>query len=258
MKLRYILCTAISIPVFLILLWFFAVPDKLIKERMIDAVAKSGDGSISLSFAGFKKGVFFNIHAENLYLNLDNKRAIHITDFVCNFTPRYLISKQIAFSIAGKIGTGNIDGIVKLPHDSRITVDRVELNAVPYLTGIGIESKGYLSAYITIKKDTANIVFEVPDLGIQDSALTMIPFVDTFRKMQGALAVKGNVIHVDSVSLEGDKGYARLKGDITNGVMNLSLELMPAADKLNTVESMLIGKYIVSPGYYVIPIKGPL
>ena len=37
--------------------------------------------------------------------------------------------------------------------------------------------------------------------------------------------------------------------------MDLLLELMPDTDQLDTMELMLIGKYIVSPGYYVIPIK---
>jgi hypothetical protein len=38
--------------------------------------------------------------------------------------------------------------------------------------------------------------------------------------------------------------------------MDLVIELMPDRDKLNALESMMIGKYIVSPGYYVVPIKG--
>jgi len=40
--------------------------------------------------------------------------------------------------------------------------------------------------------------------------------------------------------------------------MNLKLELMPDQDKLSDIESMLIGKYQVSPGYYAIPVRGPV
>ena len=72
------------------------------------------------------------------------------------------------------------------------------------------------------------------------------------------VAIKNNIITFDSVSLEGDKGYARLKGRITNGYMNMALEIMPEAGKLTSLEKMLIGKYIVSPGYYVVPLKGPV
>ncbi len=100
--------------------------------------------------------------------------------------------------------------------------------------------------------------FEIPDLDIAESALSVIPFLNTFHKIQGALSIKNNIITFDSVSLEGEKGYARLKGRITNGYMNLSLEVMPEAGKLTSLEEMLIGKYIVSPGYYVVPLKGPV
>ena len=70
--------------------------------------------------------------------------------------------------------------------------------------------------------------------------------------------IENSIIKITSISLEGDKGYARLKGDITNRRMDLSLELMPDENKLSTGESMLIGRHIVSPGYYVIPIKKSL
>ncbi len=67
---------------------------------------------------------------------------------------------------------------------------------------------------------------DVPDLSIGDDS-TVIPLLNTFRKLRGSLSVKGNTVMIDSVSLEGEKGYARLKGDIKNGVTDLSLELMP-------------------------------
>ena len=70
--------------------------------------------------------------------------------------------------------------------------------------------------------------------------------------------LNGNDLQVDSISLEGEKGFARLKGKINNGLADMTLELMPLKDSLNTLESMLIGKYIVSPGFYEIPINGPL
>ena len=72
------------------------------------------------------------------------------------------------------------------------------------------------------------------------------------------LHLQANTIKIPSISLEGDKGYARIKGDITDGFMNLILELMPSTDELQPIESMLISKYQISPGYYVIPIEGPL
>lgn len=254
-KIRNILYVATGIPVFIILLWFFAIPDNLIEERIEDAVAMSGN--MSLSISGLKKGIFFALYADDLNLKIDNKPALNITGFASNFRPRYLSGGQIAFAITGKIGTGDLDGIIKLPRTGSIKIDRAELSAIPYLMQFGIKIDGNVYADIDINNDLLKVTFEVPDLNIDDTS-SVFPLLNTFQKLQGALSIKGNTIKVDSISLEGEKGFARLKGDITNGVMNLVLELMPDTRKLNVMETMLIGKYIVSPGYYIVPIKGPL
>ena len=105
-----------------------------------------------------------------------------------------------------------------------------------------------------LKNNFLTVAFKVPDLDIDDSD-SVIPLLNTFHRLQGSLSIENSIIKITSISLEGDKGYARLKGDIANRRLNLSLELMPDENKLSTGESMLIGRYIVSPGYYVIPIR---
>ena len=257
-KLRTVLIIIICIPIFIILIWLFAVPEDLIKEQIDDALAQSGNNNISLSIDGMSKGLLLSLNADRLNMGLDGKPAVKVTDFRCSFTTRYLANMELGFLINGKIGAGDVDGYFKLPVDGKIHIDRAELNAIPYLTGLGIDINGSLSSDIIIKDQSVMVEFEIPDLDIAESALSVIPFLNTFHKIQGALSIKNNLITFDSVSLEGDKGYARLKGRISNGYMNLALEVMPEAGKLTSLEKMLIGKYIVSPGYYVVPIKGPV
>lgn len=255
-KFRNILYVLIGAPVFLILLWLIAIPDDLIRKSIEDAVAHSGK-NMGLSVNGFKKGIFFTVHADSLDLKIGGKTALTINDFTGNFSPRYLTGLQPGFTIKGKIGTGDINGVIKLPLEGKIRIDRAELRAVPYLKQFNMDIYGSVSSNISIKKDIVEIIFNVPDLKIDDSA-SVVPLLNTFSRLQGALSLKGNMIKADSISLEGDKGYARLKGNIAGNVMHLTLELMPAAGKLSTMESMLIGKYTVSPGYYAVPIEGPV
>ena len=257
MKFRNILYILIGIPIFIMLTWYFAVPIDLIHERIKDSISNSTGADINATITGLRKGVLLSLHADTLDLSIDEKPALNIEDLSVIFNPGYLLKKQLAFWIMGKIGGGSINGLVKLPARGEIKIERAELNAVPYLTRFSITVNGHVFSSISIKDNAAKIIFKVPDLIIDDSA-SVIPLLNTFRKLQGALSLNENNMKVDSISLEGEKGYARLKGDITNGVMNLSLELMPVKDRLNAMESMLIGKYIVSPGYYIIPIKGPL
>ena len=253
-KARYIFYVLIGIPVLLILIWIVAIPENVLQDRIERAVTNSGRSNLSLSFEEFRKGLFFNLYADSLNLKIDDKPALRVTDFKSNFSPRYLTGRELAFAITGKIGTGSISGILKLPVDGKIVIERAELNSIPYLTQFGLDINGYVSSEIKIRNESLNIIFNIPDLHIDDNA-SMIPLLNTFRKLQGALSIENNTIKIDSVSLDGEKGYARLKGSIINGKINLTLEVMPDEDKLTTVESMLIGKYIVSPGYYVIPIR---
>lgn len=257
-KLRVSLIILICIPLFFILAWLFAVPEDLIREQIDNALARSGNSNISLFFNGMHKGPFLSLNADSLNMEIDGKPAVSVTNFKCKFTPRYLSDIKLGFRIKGEIGTGDIDGYIKLPVDGKIHIEKAELNSIPYLTSLGLDINGSLSSDITINSESVTVQFEIPDLDIAESALSVIPFLNTFHKLQGALSVKDNIITFNSVSLEGDKGYARLKGMIRNGYMNMSLEIMPDAGKLTSLEKMLIGKYIVSPGYYVVPIKGPV
>jgi type II secretion system protein N len=256
-KPRHILYLILFIPVFIILVWFFAVPEELIRSRIEDAISVAGQGKVTASLKGFKKGLFLTVHADSLDLDLDGTPALTISNIAGCFKASYLIKRQIAFSFRGNIGTGNINSLLTYPANGKIEVEKADLNDIPYLTHLGIKTNGHVSAAILLKNDGAQVAFQVPDMDLRESTI-LIPFINSFHRIHGALSVSGNDIKLESVSLEGDKGYARLKGDIRNNIMDLRLELMPAMEKLSSVESMLIGKYIISPGYYVLPIKGPM
>jgi hypothetical protein len=105
---------------------------------------------------------------------------------------------------------------------------------------------------------TAKVVFEIPDLNIQEYNKIASPLLSSFHTVQGVLNIVNDKIRIESLGIEGEKGYARVKGDITAGFMNLTLELMPSAGKLSPAELMLIDSYRQSPGYYVIPLKNHL
>jgi hypothetical protein len=82
--------------------------------------------------------------------------------------------------------------------------------------------------------------------------------IDSFRKVQGLITLSGNSVTINSLSLDGDRAYARAKGNIINGSADMTFELMPEFRKLEDFEKLLIKKYESSPGHYVIPFKGRL
>lgn len=256
-RFRNLLYLAIGIPGFIVLTWLFALPDSLIKMTIEDSISSQGKSNINASIEGLRKGLFFTVYADSLELEIDKTTALRITDISSKINPLYLLKKQLAFSIKGKIGTGDIKGFFKLPERGSLKIEGAEINAIPYLASVGFGGSGLISAHLNLTNNTIDVIFKIPDADIHVSAMGIPLPINSFRKIQGALTLKENTIKVTSISLEGDRGYARLKGNVTSGFMNLILELMPSAGKLKPIESMLIGKYKISPGYYVIPIKGP-
>jgi hypothetical protein len=64
---------------------------------------------------------------------------------------------------------------------------------------------------------------------------------------------------VQSISLEGPGIFARAKGSIKAGMLDVKLELMPEETAVpGHLLTAVIGQYRVSRGYYVIPIKTAL
>lgn len=257
MKLLNFLYAITGLAVFIILVWLFAVPNELMREKVENAVSHAGDGSLTLSIDGIRKGIFFSLYADAINLSIDNKPALSINDLSINFTPRHLNTGELAFLVRGKIGTGTIEGTLKLPMKGSFKIDKADLDSIPYLKRFGIAIGGHLSSSIKLNNEKVEAVFNVPDLDIRNSVVTVIPLINTFRRMQGSVQLNGNDLRIDSISLEGEKGFARLKGQIKKGLADMVLELMPVEQKLNALESMIIGKYVVSPGYYVVPINGP-
>lgn len=257
-KCRNILLLIIGIPVFILLLWLIALPDSVIKTTIENSISNNGRLNINPSIKGLRKGLFFTVYADSLELKIDKKTALIITDISSRINPLYLFKRQFAFSVRGKIGKGDIEGHFKLSESGSLKIDKAEFSSIPYLASAGLHGKGLISARLNLKNNIMDAVFEIPDADIRSSTMAIPMPISSFRKIQGALQLQGNTIKITSISLDSDKGYARIKGEVINGTMDLSLELMPSAGKLEPIESILISKYQISPGYYVIPIKGPI
>jgi hypothetical protein len=237
-KLRYLLYAGIIIPVFFVSFWLIVLPDSFIKTRIENSISNYGNPETEVIVRGLKKGIFFTVFADRIEFKKQDTVVLIITDISSRINPLYLFKKQVAFSVRG--------------------IDGAEINAIPYIQSLGLKVSGLVSAHINFKNNNADVYFKTSHVDIEDT-ITEIPLpFHSFQTIQGVLHLQANTINVPSISLEGDKGYARIKGDITDGFMNLILELMPSTDELQPIESMLISKYQISPGYYVIPIEGPL
>ncbi len=254
-KTSYLVTAAI---LFIVLTWLIVIPDDLIRSKIEDSISDSIGHGFNASINGLRKTLFFSIHADSLVIKIAEKEIIKISGLTMRFNPLYLFKKRLRLYVNGKVGDGEVYGDLIPPEKGILNINRVELNAITYLNHMGFKGNGHLSGDIHLKDNNIYIKFEMPDLNIINPGDFFFPLADTFHGARGAMTIHGDMIGIDSIGLEGEKGYARIKGNINEKTVNLTLELMPYPDRLTQVESMLISKYQVSPGYYVIPLKGKL
>lgn len=257
MQLRKIFIVPPAIILIVILAWLIVIPESLLQESIEQAASRPGS-NFALAIQGMNKGIFFSLSAERLTLSMQNSPALYIEKVSASPSAATLKKRNLTYRLDGSISGGTIHGEISVDGDGFLRIRDAALSGIPTIMRFGMNIKGTMTADISFDRSKATIRFQVPDLGIGDEALAVVPFVTSFRSIQGAVVVSDNVIKLESVSLDGGKGHARLRGSINNGIMDLALEVMPDMDKLTPLESMMIGKYIVSPGYYVIPIHAPL
>lgn len=246
----------IAFILFIILSWLIVIPDDLVRSKIEESFSSSARFNVSIK--GLKKTPLFGIKADGLTIEMDKKEIIDIREPEARFNPLYLLKDGLSLSIRGKIDNGEVNGRLNLPDGLYLNINGIGLDSISYLKDTGFRGDGHLSGMINLKGNIINIIFEVSDLNIISTGEIFFPFADTFHRIQGAINIDGNNININSIGLEGEKGYARISGDIIKNDMRLSLELMPYHERLTQVELMLINKYEVSPGYYVIPLNNLL
>lgn len=253
------LITLIAIPVIFWAIWI-AFPKTSIKSIIEDSV--SGE-KFGLEVEGLKKGLFYNLSIDRLILKNSGDEQIISDDIHGRINPLSLILLQLKASFVGHIWGGNISGSLTLAKNKMqvdLDLKKANISDMPLFKRIGIKGTGTLSGRFTAKNNEGHVEFVSEDARFEPAVLSGIKVpLNFFYSIRGSMDIRGSVINVISITLEGRSIHARLKGIIRDTVLDLNMELMPG---LSFVENPLfiyqIEKYKVSPGYYVIPIKSSL
>jgi len=141
-----------------------------------------------------------------------------------------------------------------------LDLKKANINDMPLLKRVGIKGTGTLSGKFTAINDTGHVEFVTEDSRFEPAVFSgaKVP-LNLFYSVKGSIDIKGSIINVVSIVFEGRDIYARLKGVIKDTVTDLNIELMPGISFVETPLFLYeLEKYKVSPGYYVIPVKGNL
>jgi type II secretion system protein N len=241
--------------------WLILVPEQLTKELIEQSV--SGD-NLSLEADRFRKGLFLNIFVERLELKKSGKVLVSLDNAHASLNPLYLPLLKVVMSLDAESAGGDIHGraeVVKGTNRINIILNNADIRDIPFFSVIGLSGGGLLSGELKLKDGSGEVRFSLDNVSLEGESFYGVPVpMSSFQRIRGIFDITPEVVNVRSVALEGNGLYSRLKGRILKGnQMDLTLEVMPNASMTeSSFALMLIKSFMVSPGYYSIPIKGNL
>ena len=249
----------VAVPVLFIGVWI-AVPPDTVQGLLEDF----GDGeSITIQTEGFKKGLLYRFSADRLLVQHRHNPIVSFQNVSLRISPSSLITLRMRSLLKGEIGGGEINGTLDLAKkDMRVEIDMegIRIDAVPFFSKNGIKGSGIISGTYTMIEEKGHLEFLVEDAKLKPVVLTgkTIP-LNFFHTVRGYIDVRNSKLEAVSVSFEGKDIYARMKGKVQDAFANLAIEVMPEAGiAKNPLFLHEFKQYEVSPGYYVIPVRGPL
>lgn len=256
---KKILIALVFIIVIVCSVWIM-FPANSIQSIIEDSVT---DKKFNLEIKGLKKGLFYNLSAESIILKSSGVKVVSLTGIHGNVDPVSLTVLRPKIMMNGNIGGGNFSGTLGFAKNKvQVNIDfkQVGINEAPFFSQIGIRGEGTVSGKLVMKDNKGNIEFVTKDANFEQAEIAGVSVpLNFFHSVTGIIDINGNLLSIGSLFLEGKDINARLKGVIKDAVMDLKMEIMPGKSFAeNPLFISGVEKYKISPGYYVIPVKGNL
>jgi type II secretion system protein N len=270
---RRLLITAAGAAAAIVLLAFlvyFFIPD-----RQLEGVVTRGAESAGLTFTAKKFGKSLlpvGITATGVSIGTGKGTLLTADTLKLRLRLLPLLLGKVEIGYRLQIGAGQVRGEL-FPRGngkSTLAVQAVKLEDLPFFPLVtGAQVKGELNASGFLgsrqRSATGELQVEVKKADLRGIRIGETPLPDAaYDNVRGALKISGGKASLESLTLQGEGLYVRLKGDLpassplAAAPLNLTLELMPKPDFLEKQKFvfLLLTKYQSSPGHYQIPIRG--
>jgi len=245
-----------AVPLLFWMLWF-VLPESSIQAIIEDSAA---DAPFVLEVRGLGKGLFYTLTIEKLELRGREQKLGEFTGIRARINPLFLPLFQLRMEVRGSLSSGSVAGRLDFARDK--TTGELEFKSVDFgelglLRSMGIEGKGTVSGRVVLKEEGGHAEFYSNDAVFQQAEFSGVRVpLSIFHRVTGALDIHGSAVNIVSLALQGEDIQARLKGNIKDNLMNISMELMPGKTYLEN-PAVLAGleSFKISPGYYIIPLN---
>jgi type II secretion system protein N len=227
-----------------------------------------GKENINFETEGFRKGSFYNFSAERIVLRKSGIKGDSYTPLLVfrnvhgwlDFMSLFRIRPELNFE--GEMNGGEVAGKVGLTGKENLTIggNAIHIKGIPFLDSLGIQGDGLLSGDFHMNNGIGEVKFWVVDTSLKSASWGggFVP-LEVFQEIKGAATIKDETVEVRSLALSGRGVYGRVRGSIKGSNVDMSFELMTDSSfGLGSLTHAVLGQYKVSPGYYVIPLKGKM
>ena len=247
------------------------VPSSQLQQLATRAAANQG---LVLTAVGFGKAFPVGIKAEDLTIAGGSGPLIRFDRLALRLRLIPLCAGRVVITCRGAIGKGELQGELELTRKGNLefSVQGIRLEDIPFFTSVAnAQARGELLLRGKLRGRGAaadgTLQAEVRGLDLRGVKISGTPLPDaSYTASQGMVRISGGRITLESVTLQGEGLYVRLRGDMPADKppaateLNLTLELMPKPDYLDRQKFvfLLLTKYLSSPGVYQVPIRGTL
>ncbi|MBI5141256.1 MAG: type II secretion system protein GspN [Nitrospirae bacterium] len=249
-----------AILIFLSLAWWIAIPDgALFAEAAKAAVMRSSGLRISLT--GFSKSPFYALRADGITVEYQGRTAKPLKEINASVPVSGLLRGKASADISAIAAGGRLAGTVSYTGGAASIDIRVERASLAELLALApVSGSGVVDAQAKLVGGIGEIRFSVKEMKLETSGpLALLP-LDKFKGINGVIDMSGREVHVKGLEIEGDSLHGRIKGKITDGSLDLAIEIFPDAAFSKDNSFILAGllKYQESPGHYKIPVTGTI
>ncbi len=247
------------------------VPTIEIQRLAARAIAPQG---LTVSSTALGKAFPLGISGRGVTLANQNGALLKLDSLTLKLRLLPLFAGRVVLTCDAGIGSGTVKGEMELTRNGRVEllVKGLRLEEIPFFVTItGVQAKGELRINGTVQNlraaATGSLRMEVNALDLSGVTISGTPLPDaSYRMMQGMLRIAGGRMTLESMTLQGEGLFVRLKGDLpavstaTAAPLNLTLEMMPKPEFMERQKFvfLLLAKYLTTPGHYQLPIRGTL
>ncbi|UCG79192.1 MAG: type II secretion system protein GspN [Nitrospirota bacterium] len=256
---RYILILSVSLLLIILSIWYLGIPDRYVSERLESLAPEP----YVIKVNGLKKGLFFDFGIDSLTVSDGSNDMLSVSDVKGRLNPLKMVSGIAAINIQGQLYGGWFSGsalVMESGEKVDATFGDIDIGMIDYVSSLGFDGKGELSGSFSYDKGNGELEFIINDVDMKgySGGGVYVP-LKYFHTVRGAAGLSPPYrMVVRSISLTGDDIYVRARGNISNGLADLELEIMPEDTFSDSSLLVLIDRYKVSDGYYFIPLKRKL